>query len=437
LLRPTLPRYSPHYFVIVMLVFVGTVAASTAAVVGVPAALSGLSRLRPRKQGPKPAPTSSISSENSVLRDCVRSTRSRLRSRQSGSQRLVEIDRIVVESPDTKSFYFRSLNGESLPSYRPGQHVIVERPASHISQRCYTLSNSSQSTTWRITVRRHAAINDPDSFSAWAHREWQVGDWLRVRGPRGSFVLDKADPSKPLVLLSAGIGITPIIAMLDEELSYPRSRAKWCFHQIRDLANAPLVAEMIQRVESSRNCLATIAISQLDHTPRCSSKRVALLPGKLDVKKIVQQVGTGDFHVLMCGPEPWMRSVRDALVANQVPDSQIHDESFGGSDSPAVTQDAPAADNNPSEPSAPAFSVSYESSGKIATYQSSKSNLLAHAKNSGILLPASCRAGHCGTCAVKLLRGKVQYLRPPEAKIANDEILPCICTPASDLIVQA
>jgi ferredoxin-NADP reductase len=249
-------------------------------------------------------------------------------------------------------------------------------------------------------------------------------------------VLDKADPSKPLVLLSAGVGITPIIAMLDEELSYPRSRSKWCFHQIRDLENAPLVAEMIQRVESSKNCLATIAISQLDHTPRCSSKRVALLPGKLDVENIVKQVGTCDFHVLMCGPEPWMQSVREALVANQVPDSQIHDESFGGSDSPVVTQDAPAADNAP-EPSAPAFSVTYESSGKIATYQSSKSNLLAHAKKSGILLPASCRAGHCGTCAVKLLRGKVQYLRPPEAEIADDEILPCICTPASDLTVQA
>ncbi len=419
-----------------MLAIVGTVAASTAAALGVPIAISGLSRVRPRRQVRMPAWSSSNTTEDSELQDCIRKTRSQLRSRHTGNQRLVEIERIVVESPDTKSFYFKSLNGKSLPAYRPGQHIIVERPASSVSQRCYTLSNCSRSSTWRITVRRQAVINDPDSFSAWAHREWQVGDRLRVRGPRGSFVLDKADPSKPLVLLSAGVGITPIIAMLDEELSYPRSRSKWCFHQVRDLTNAPLVAEMIQRVESSNNCQATIAISQLDHIPRCSSKRVTLLPGKIDLEKIVKQIGTCDFHVLMCGPEPWMRSTREALVGFGVPDSQIHDESFGGSDSPVVTHETPAT-NNSSETSATTFNVTYESSGKCTTYQSANSNLLVHAKNAGILLPASCRAGHCGTCAVKLLRGQVQYVRQPEAEIADDEILPCICMPASDLTLQA
>ncbi len=419
-----------------MLALVGTVAASTAAVVGLPAALSVVNRLRPSLGSKTADNPGSMSNETSMLRACVRATRSRLRRNEKGGQRLVEIDRIVIESPDTKSFYFKSLNDEPLPAYRPGQHVIVERPAAHVSLRCYTLSSGPNSGGWRITIRRQLPIDDSKSFSAWAHREWRVGDQLRLRGPRGSFVLDKADPSKPLVFLSAGVGITPIVAMLAEELSYPRSRPKWCFHQIRDLTNAPLVAELIHRVEESAQCQAVVAVSQLEHTPKCSSKRVHLSPGKLDFAKIIEMVGTTDLHVLMCGPEPWMQSARMALVANNVPDSQIHEESFGGHHSPSVATEStvPAQDL---EPSAPTYNITYETSGKNASYQSTKSNLLAHAKASGIHLPASCRSGHCGTCAVKLMRGQVQYLREPQAEIAADEILPCVCSPASDLTIQA
>jgi uncharacterized protein len=419
-----------------MLALVGTVAASTAAVVGIPAALSRLNGFRPASRSQTTGHAPSSADETVQLRECVRTTRSKLRRSENRGQRLVEIERVVIESPDTKSFYFKSLNSESLPAYRPGQHVIVERPASNVSQRCYTLSAGLNSTGWRITIRRQSPIDNPESFSAWAHREWRVGDQLRLRGPRGSFVLDKADPSKPLVFLSAGVGITPIVAMLNEELSYPRSRSKWCFHQIRDLTNAPLVAELIHRVEESASCQAVIAVSQLNHTPKCSSKGVRLSPGKLDFETIVKLVGTSDLHVLMCGPEPWMHSARMALVAANVPDSQIHDESFGGHDNPTVGAEPPVTGQD-SEATAPTYSITYETTGKNASYRSTKSNLLAHAKASGIHLPASCRSGHCGTCAVKLLRGQVQYLREPQAEIATDEILPCICAPTSDLTIQA
>ncbi len=420
-----------------MFALIGIVATNLTAAVGVPTVLSAVGGLK-RVGKQRDRRVCNDRNTDRAICEKVHHTRSQIRRTDRTSTRLIEIEAVENESEDTKSFYFRSLDGTLLGSYRPGQHLIVERPASgnrNAEQRCYTLSLAPNRNRWRITIRRQAPLDNPQSFSAWAHREWRVGDQLRVRGPRGSFVLDKADPSKPLVLLSAGVGITPTLSMLQEELSYPRTRSKWLFHQVRDLANAPLVAELISEVEGSENCRAFIAASQMTTTPRYASKNVQLVPGKLDLADVVTRVGTTDFNAFLCGPAPWMKAVRSALVSTGVPDSQVWDESFGGAESELTP---PQTGENPSIQSAsPAFEVAFEASGKRATFDGTQSTILSQARSAGVSIPASCRAGHCGTCAVKLLRGKVSYLREPETQPASDEILPCICRPESDIAIHA
>jgi ferredoxin-NADP reductase len=301
--------------------------------------------------------------------------------------------------------------------------------------RCYSLSLAPSRKQWRLTIRRQSPIDTAASFSAWVHREWRVGDRLRIRGPKGNFVLDRSDAEKPIVFFSAGVGITPILSMLQEELSFPRKRSKWVFHQLRSLANAPLLSELIAEVEHSEACRAVVAVSQLDTKPKCTSRNVCLDSGKLRLNEIVSSIGTNDFYAFMCGPSPWMKDVRAALVKNGVPDSQVFDESFGGED---PSSQPPAGDHSKAVATNIAtFQISYEATGKQTRFDDNETNLLSHAKGQGVSLPSGCRSGHCGTCAVKLLRGNVCYSREPAAELAENEILTCICKPTSDIAIQA
>jgi uncharacterized protein len=419
-----------------MLELIGILTSNAVAVAAAPSVLSWGQRAGQKSRPRMAASSDSVASPDQAIRDQIRTTRSQLRATNDRQRRVVEIDRIEIESRDSKSIYFRSLDEHGFPGFRPGQHVIVERPASMTAaadHRCYTLSQGPDHQSWRITIRCQAALDDRQSFSAWAHREWRVGDRLRIKGPRGSFVLDKADPAKPVVFISAGIGITPMVAMLDEELKYPRSRSKWFFHQTRDLENSPLLTSLIGRIEEAKHCQAIVAASKLTHQPKCSSRNVRLRAGKLDLASIPAQVTTTDFHAFLCGPEAWMQSVRSNLVTAGVPDHQIHDESFGGHDSPTIAK----ANGTTSQTACSTFTVAYEATGKTTPCATEGTTLLANAKAAGIQLPASCRAGHCGTCAVKLLRGQVRYTREVQAEVAPDEILACICVPASDIAIQA
>ncbi len=370
------------------------------------------------------------------IESCVQRTQFAAREVDPRQRRLVEVSKIVEETNDVVSVYFRSVDETELPDFRPGQHLIVERPASVSSMamsRCYTLSNGPKQKPWRITVRRVESAFETTSVSNWVHQELRVGDRLRVRGPRGSFTLDKSDSSKPLVFVAAGVGITPIASMLYDELSYARSRAKWLFYQVRKWDAAPLLGELVSTIEDSSVCKAWIAASR-DIVPSDGPmKQVRLIEGKLDVSVMMNTVGTMDATVFLCGPSNWMLEMRRSMVALGVPDGQIHDEAFGAPEKLAII---PSSNSSDSEDIEMKFNVAFEASGKNAAYCGGKGNILSLAKEHSIHIPASCRAGNCGTCAVKLMRGTVKYLREPEAETIEGEILPCICIPTSDIGIQ-
>jgi ferredoxin-NADP reductase len=365
----------------------------------------------------------------------VQQVQSAVREADPRQRRLVEVTKITEESPGVLSVYLSSVDDTELPSFRPGQHLIVECPltGSAMTSRCYSLSNGPKQKPWRITVRRNERGSDTESVSRWIHRELRVGDRLRVRGPRGSFTLDKAVDTKPVVFIAAGVGITPMASMLYDELSYPRARAKWLFYQVRTWGTAPLLHELVAAIERSQVCNAWIAASQ-DVTPQESPlKRVRLVSGKLDPSMIVETIGTTDACIFLCGPDVWMQQMRQRFVASGVPDGQIHDEAFGGTEAPVSDSNSPSPAVTVDET---VFDVTFEATGKSATYSNKNGNLLSLAKQHSVVIPASCRTGQCGTCAVKLLRGSVKYVRPPSAEVMEDEILPCICIPTSDISVQ-
>ncbi len=383
-------------------------------------------------------PRTGSRSEVGSIKSLVLQTRVAIREVTPAQRRLVEISEIVQESKDTVSIHLTSVDGSALPDFRPGQHLIVERPASagaSSASRCYTLSNGPSQKNWRITVRRQTPIENFESVSTWVHRELRVGDQLCVRGPRGSFTLDKAAAEKPIVFVAAGVGITPIASMLHEELRFARSRPKWLFYQVRDWDSAPLLDEMVRLVEQSKGCKAWMTSSRSEAPEGCPSKKVRLLSGRLVPSSMFSAIDTTDVTVFLCGPGKWMSEMRSQMVELGVPDRQIYDEAFGAVESslPASWIEHSASDRKATQQ----FEVAFEASGKLTSFKQNIANLLAHAKENSINIPASCRKGDCGTCAIKLLRGTVKYVREPEAEIADGEILPCICLPDSDIAVQA
>ena len=388
-----------------------------------------------------------------------------LRRTEAAKSRLVEVTKIVQESPDTISIYLKpcgsgSLEGASeictseLPSFKPGQHIIIHRPATSTqpaARRCYTLSGSPHDPNWRITVKdasrnsqtgQRKGIREA-SVSSWIHLNARVGDRFIVSGPKGRFTLDLASDTRPVILVAAGVGITPIASMLHHELQFGRKREKWVFYQVSDLTHAPLLVEIVKKIEAAQGVYGVVACSRENRLPKTftleADKSLYIVGGRLDAASIVDSVQTTDVCILICGPGPWMESMRSGFLAAGVASTNIFFESFGeatkdlNAGSSAVSKTIDITDGNPTA----TFSVEYEITGSQSTFNDSHENLLNHAKVNDVEIPSGCRIGNCGSCIVKLLKGTVHYKNPPESSLAADEILPCICVPTSNITVQA
>jgi ferredoxin len=139
----------------------------------------------------------------------------------------------------------------------------------------------------------------------------------------------------------------------------------------------------------------------------------------------------------------WMESMKQGFLAEGVEASSVHYESFGGhaaeesSAKGKSTPDDANASGHGAVPATAAFSVKFETSQLETTFDGSQPDLLTHAKANDVDIPFGCRMGNCGSCTVKLLKGTVDYKHPPASSLAADAILPCVCLPTSDLVVQA
>ncbi len=455
------------------------------AVIAVPIGISAFVPLRVGRimgrNSPKKAdvePSDTPQTPHQISRQS-RSTYAKMRRTEGAASRLVEISEIVRESSDTISIYLTACVGTeslrdaidqksnhlavgALPSFKPGQHIVFQRPATSsqpATRRCYSLSGVPGHPNWRITVKDATATSIKSksgrsqtktkdaSVSNWLHSHARVGDRFIVTGPQGRFTLDLASDTKPLLLLAAGVGITPIASMVHHELQFKRSRPKWMFYQVSDLDHAPLLTELVNRIEASNAIQGVIACSADKRLPQTfvpdHNKSLHIIGGKLNPRSILEAVRTTDVTVLMCGPMAWMESMKHGFVAEGVDASSVHYESFGGH---AVEESSSKGKNNTSDAKAnslgegiatAAFSVKFETSQLETTFDGSQPDLLAHAKTNDVDIPSGCRMGNCGSCTVKLLQGKVHYKHPPASSLAADEILPCVCIPTSDLVVQA
>jgi ferredoxin-NADP reductase len=334
--------------------------------------------------------------------------------------------RVDQESEDVKSFYLIRPDGESLPPAIPGQHLLIEMPATNGGAkqfRCYTLSDCCDKGYWRISVKKNS--DSAESVSRWLHDDITKGDRVRVKGPSGSFHL-RSTTNRHVVLLSAGIGITPMLPMLRATLRRPHASVTM-FAQFRDPDHMPFAESLLNIAHQFPMVSMRLYLSRF---PRgvTGSKDSVIQQGKFsasDVLGCISELSQADCY--LCGPEAWQSDLVEALEEGGVPKSQIHFELFQEKEKPI--QHNAAAKRQP-------CSVHFRQSNKLETFASTYPNLLGFAMKSDIPIDSGCRTGACGSCLVRLIEGRVKYTRRAQFPLKQNEILPCVCVPDGDIVVD-
>ncbi|MGW2016999.1 globin domain-containing protein [Streptomyces sp. NPDC001927] len=232
-------------------------------------------------------------------------------------RRPMEIAERHRQTADTVSFTLRHVDGRPTASFRPGQYVSVrvELPDGARQIRQYTLSAAPGRPDWRITVKR--VDGDPaGEVSSWLHEHARVGDTVEVSAPFGDLVLPEGDG--PLLLASAGIGSTPMLAMLDHLAATGSRRPVTVVHADRSPADHAHREELLGLVDALPNASLHLWYEQ----PGASEAR----PGRADVTTLDLPEGVTAY---LCGPLPFMRQFRGDLLSSGVAASDVHYEVFG------------------------------------------------------------------------------------------------------------
>jgi len=342
--------------------------------------------------------------------------------------------RVAWAEPETetvRSVVLKPLDGGSVPVHKAGQHIFVRLPVNSSQDlRPYTVSDAANGSSYRISVKRQGRFSE-------AVHQLNIGDVVELLPPRGDFVFDEAAP-RPAVLLSAGIGVTPMIAMINRILvNNGRSRSQqrlWFFHGARNSLDHAFRRHMIDK--SSRHSNLTIVTAYNEPLPGDVLGRDYDVNGWVNLDLLKAKLPFDDYEFYLCGPPPFMDALSKGLLGMGVRPERIHSEAFG----PAAIKPAAVAASLGSKATPPsscaaakadgqAAEVEFQASGKHATWRSGEGTLLELAEREGLKPVHSCRSGTCGVCAVKLIQGSVDYVNNPTAPCEDDEVLICSAVP--------
>ena len=339
--------------------------------------------------------------------------------------------RVELESAAIKSFYLEPTDGAGLPVFEAGQHLPVRLAlvsGGKPSIRTYTLSLAPSDGAYRISVKREGL------FSQFMHDRVQVGDVVEARSPLGDFVVDTHE-RRPLVLLSAGVGITPMLAMLRsvvyEGLRKRRMRKTFFVHCARSKGERAFESEILELQQRGGDAIAVVRVLSQPE-PGCEQGKDYDYKGRIDTGLLKSVLPLDDYDFYLCGPSAFTQGLYDGLRALRIADDRIHAELFGPSTlhrAPDNTETVVGYTSPP--PAETAVPILFSKSLKEARWQPGSGSLLELAEARGLSPEFSCRGGSCGTCKTKLLAGQVSYAAQPAMHLAKDEVLICCCVPAA------
>jgi ferredoxin-NADP reductase/MOSC domain-containing protein YiiM len=363
------------------------------------------------------------------------------RSRQPAAQppawpgfRSFTLQEKVRESDDVCSFHLSPADGQKLPPYLPGQYLTVRLSIPGLSRpvvRSYSLSDAAGKDTYRLTIKRIASRSQASQaasglVSTHFHDRLAVGDPIEVKAPSGRFTIDVAQPDRPVVLIGGGIGLTPLLSMLNSIVAAGSPRETWLLYGVRNDREHIMRTHLEAVARSHPNVHLHVFYSR----PTRQMEDPGLHVGRFDGGAIQRLIpsNTCDFYV--CGPPTMMDSVVQDLEAWGVAADHVHTEAFG----PATVMQAVRGPAN--QPDC-GVEVTFARSGVTALWSRCQSPLLELAEEQSVAIDFGCRAGSCGTCVTRVLSGAVRYLHQPNAPLEANEILPCIAVPTEPLTIDA
>ncbi len=344
--------------------------------------------------------------------------------------RRFSVVRIENESETISSFYLASEDGKALASYKPGQYLPIrlDIPGEDASlNRTYTLSQAPNGKIYRLSIKREAKGLASQRF----HDQMKPGSILEAMAPRGKFTLQEKSP-RPIVLLSGGVGITPMIAMLEHVLlEDARTGSPRSVYFIHGAQNGREHAFGRHVRKLARECASLTAHIRYSKPQKSDQEGIDFdSTGHIDMELLKSILPLDDYDFYLCGPSPFMQALYEGLATLGVGENRIHYESFG----PAMVLKPSAQTNKRQRAEHPAqgpVPVCFAKSGIEIEWWPEKGTLLDLAEGAGLTPAFSCRNGVCGTCATKVKCGAVDYLDDPIAPHGDDEALICCSTPRS------
>jgi MOSC domain-containing protein YiiM/ferredoxin-NADP reductase len=348
--------------------------------------------------------------------------------------RRLEVTAIDHESADVLSLTMQSADGHELAPALPGQYVVLRLLPSGAGRplfRSYSLSGAASKERYRISVK----IEPNGAAGTYLSEHVHAGAVLEASSPRGSFVLEAGE--RPVVLVSAGIGATPVLAMLHALAAERATRQVLWLHGARDREHHPFGAEVRRLMRGLAHGRSYVCYS----TPGSGEK----LGEDFDAtghlsQSVFERVGVPqDADVYLCGPTRFMAEMKATLAKLGVARERIHIEIFNGGESmtPGVTSVAGVAPHLPKNDTNSGPLVSFARSGIAAHWNAAQyQSILELAEACDVPVRWSCRTGVCHNCESGLISGAVVYGPEPLDKPAEGNLLICCSQPTDDVVID-
>jgi MOSC domain-containing protein YiiM/ferredoxin-NADP reductase len=347
--------------------------------------------------------------------------------------RSLAVTAIDQESADVLSLTMQSANGQALPTAISGQYVVVRlQPATGGPFfRSYSLSGPLSTEHYRISVK----IEPNGAAGTYLREHVRVGNALDVSSPRGSFILQSGE--RPVVLLSAGIGATPVLAMLYALAAASSTRQVVWLYAARDQEHHPFAAEVRRLMLALAHGRSYVCYSRPGLRDKMGKDFDAT--GHLS-RSIFDDVGVPrEADVYLCGPNRFMADMKEVLAMLGIAPERIHVEIFNGSESmtPGVVGAATRAPHPPKDDANTGPLVSFARSGIAAHWKASAyQSILELAEACDVPVRWSCRTGVCHNCESGLVSGAVAYGPEPLEKPADGNLLVCCSQPIRDVVID-
>src|SRR6516164_1120646 len=347
--------------------------------------------------------------------------------------RSLRVTGIDQECADVLSLTMHSADGQPLATAMPGQYVVVRLHPAGSPQlfRSYSLSGPVSTERYRISVKI-----EPQGIAGTHLREHlRVRDMLDVSSPRGSFILQAG--KRPVVLLSAGIGVTPVLAMLYALSLAQSTRQVLWLHAARDQEHHAFAAEVRRLMLGLAAGRSYVCYSRPDARDKLGEDYDAV--GHLSRSVLAMLNLPREADIYLCGPNRFMADMKEALATLGVVPQRIHLEVFNGGESitPGVVSNSTPSPHLPAGDSNTGPLVSFARSGIAAHWNAEAyQNLLELAEACNVPVRWSCRTGVCHTCESGLVSGAVVYEPEPLDKPANGNLLVCCSQPIRDVVID-